>query len=121
MTRSQGYYRVWEEVKEFEQEFIHQYRDDFFTIEEDKQEDFISDKIQEYLDEWTSMSFLSYKEKMTIISKYGLGEALKLIEDLGMNIHDTKYYPEDTLAYAIIKEECRITPDDFKKEETDDE
>lgn len=120
MTRGQGYYRVWKEVKEFERDFIRQYRDDFFTIEEDKQEDWISDKIQEYLDELCSMGYLSYKEKMTIISKYGLGEALKLIEDMGMNIHDTKYYPEDTLAYAIIKEECRITPDDFKKESDDE-
>lgn len=122
MTRGEGYYRVYKEVKEFERDFIRQYRDDFFFhVEEEEQENWISEKIQEYLDEWCSMGYLSYKEKMNIISKYGLGEALKLIKDMGMNIHDTEYYPEDTLAYAIIKEECRITPDDLKKEESDDE
>ena len=121
MTRGVGYYRVWEEVKDFEKEFIRQYRDDFFTIEEDKQEDWINDTIHEYLDEWSSMGYLSYKEKMNIISKYGLGEALELIKNLGMNIHDTKYYPEDTIAYVIIKEECHVSADDFKKEKNDDE
>jgi len=118
MTRGVGYYRVWKEVKEFEKEFIRQNRDDFFTIEEDKQEEWINDTIHEYLDEWVSM-VLSYKEKMAIISNYGLCEALALLNDMGTSIHDA-ICPEDTLVYLIIKEECRISADDFKKEKDDE-
>jgi hypothetical protein len=116
MTRGEGYYRVWKEVECFEEEFIRQHRDDFFTIEEDKQEEWINETIQEYLDEWvSSYYYLSYREKMAIISNYGLCEALALANDMGTSIHDA-ICPEDTLIYAIIKEEFRISADDFKKE-----
>ena len=110
---------VWKEVKDFEKEFIRQYRDDFFTIEEGEREDWINDTIHEYLDEWVSI-VLSSREKMAIITNYGLLEALVRVSDMGTNIHDASY-PEDTMAYAIIKEYCRISPDDFKKDESDDE
>jgi hypothetical protein len=119
MNRGDGYYRVWNAVNEFEKEFIRENHDDFFTIEEDKQEDWISDTLYEYLDEWVSSYHLSYKEKMTIISNYGFKEALALVNDLGMNIHDSQY-PTDTLLFTIIKEECRINADKFKKEESDE-
>ena len=118
MTRGEGYYRVWKEVDCFEVEFIRQYRDDFLSIEEEEHEDWISEKIQEYLDEWLSMGCLSYREKMAIISNYDLCEALALLNDKGTSIH-VAICPEDALIYAIIKEECRIIPDDFKKDDGD--
>jgi len=114
MTRGVGYYRVWKEVKEFETEFIRQNRDDFFTIEEDKQE-WINDTIHEFLDEWISM-VLSYREKMAIISNYGLCEALALVNDMGTSIHDA-VCPDDTLIFAIIKHEYQISIDDMEKTE----
>jgi len=119
MTRGVGYYRIWKEVKAFEKEFIRQYRDDFLTIKEDKQEDWINDELHEYLDEWILM-VLSYREKMAIITNYGFCEALVLVNDMGTNIHDASY-PEDTMAFVIIKQECRISADDFKKDDEDDE
>jgi len=116
MTRGVGYYRVYNEVEEFEKEFIRQNRDDFyFHVEKENQQEWINDTIYEYLDEWISM-VLSYKEKMTIISKYGLCEALALVNDMGTSIHDA-ICPEDTLIYAIIKHECQINIDDMEKSE----